>query len=260
MNASAVPWGFFPDASTEEAIERVAAAGADAIELLDLGECSPGEAADLAAEHGIEIAVLQATGETVGIDNTAPALVDPASVEQSVAELEGSIEAAAAAGARNLLLVVGQRQPTLARHEQHRALVRVLRAVAPAAEDAGVTIVPEVLNTVDDHPGYYLSDPGEAVEVADAVDSPAVGVLLDVYHQQCQHGDVIETLTGALDYLEHVHFADAPGRTEPGTGELAMERILAALEEAGYDGYVGAEFTPTGDPDETLREAVELVP
>jgi len=260
VNTSAVPWGFFPDASAAESIERVAAAGVDAIEILDLGELSPGEARDLAADHGIEIAVLQATGETVTIDGATPALADPDSVEQSISDLESSVEAAAAAGAANVLLLSGQRQPTRPRHEQHRAIVEALRAVAPAAADAGVTLVPEVLNTVKDHPGYYLSDPGEAAEIAAAVDSPAVGFLLDVYHQQLQHGDVIRTIEGAAEYVEHVHFADAPGRNEPGTGEIAMERVLDALEDAGYDGYVGAEFAATGDPDEALREAVALVP
>ena len=260
MKLSVVPWGFFPDASTTEQIERVAAAGADAIEILDLGELSPGEARDHAADQGIEIAVLQASGETIGIDNVAPAIVDPGSVDQSIAELESSIEAAAAADARNCLAVVGQRQPTVLRHEQWSAIVEVFRAVAPAAEGVGVTIVPEVLNAVDDHPGYFLTDPGEAYSIAEAVDSPNVGFLLDVYHQQREHGNVLPTLESTLEHVEHVHFADAPGRNEPGTGELAMERILSELDELGYDGYVGAEFAATGDPDETLRDVVELVP
>ncbi|AGN02162.1 Hydroxypyruvate isomerase [Salinarchaeum sp. Harcht-Bsk1] len=260
MNLSVVPWGFFPEASTAEQIERVAAAGADAIEILDLGELSPEEARDHAADHGIDVAVLQASGETVGIDNVAPAIVDPGSVEQSIAELESSIEAAAAADARNCLAVVGQRQPTVPRHEQRSAIVETFRSVAPAAEDAGVTVVPEVLNAVDDHPGYFLTDPGEAYSIAEAVDSPNVGFLLDVYHQQREHGNVVPTFESTIDHVEHVHFADAPGRNEPGTGELAMERILTALDELGYDGYVGAEFSATGDPDETLRDVVELVP
>lgn len=260
MNVSVVPWGFFPEASTTEAIERTAAAGADAIELLDLGELTPDEVRECAADHGIDVAVVQASGETTTIDDASPALADPDSVEQSIRELESSIETAAAAGAANVLLLTGQRQPTIPRHAQHSAIVEVLRAVAPRAEDAGVTLVPEVLNTVKDHPGYYLSDPGEGVEITDAVDSPAVGILLDVYHQQLQHGDVIRTVRGAADAIGHVHFADAPGRNEPGTGEVATGRVLRALDDAGYDGYVGAEFTPTGDPDEALREVVELVP
>ncbi|GAB3687124.1 hypothetical protein GCM10028857_19890 [Salinarchaeum chitinilyticum] len=260
MKLSAVPWGFFPEASTAEQIERMAAAGVDAVELLDLGELSPGEAADHAADHGIEIAVLQGVGETVTIDDATPAIADPGSVEQSIADLERSIEIATAAEARNVLLLVGQRQPTLGRHEQRSAIVEVLRAVAPAAADAGVTIVPEVLNAVDDHPGYLLTDPGEAYSIAEAVDSSAVGFLFDVYHHQRQHGNVLSTIEATLDHVEHVHVADAPGRNEPGTGELAIERILRELDALDYDGYVGAEFDATGDPDEALREMVELVP
>jgi len=260
VKLSVVPWGFWPEASTAEQIERAAAAGVDGIEVLDLGALSPGEAADLAADHGIEIAVLQATGETVGIDNETPAIADPGSVEQSIADLEASIEAAAAADADNLLAVVGQRQPTIPRHEQRSALVDVFREVAPAAEAAGITIVPEVLNATADHPGYFLTDPGEAYSIAEAVDSPAVGFLFDVYHQQREHGDVLPTLEATMDHVEHVHFADAPGRNEPGTGELSIERILAGLAAAGYDGYVGAELAATGDPNATLEDVVEIVP
>ena len=259
VKLSVVPWGLFPESSIEEAMERTAASGADAIELLTLGELSPGEAADLADDHGVEIAVVGATGETAGIDNVSPAVVDPESREQSIAELEEAVETAAAAGGHNVLVTVGQRQDALDPHAQHVTLVDVLRAVAPAAEDAGVTIVPEVLNTRVDHPGYYLSSSYEGYETVHAVDSPYVKVLYDVYHQQITEGNVIQNLTNNVEYVGHMHFADVPGRHEPGTGELNFPRIFDALDEIGYDGYVGAELTPTSDPDEVLAEIVEMV-
>lgn len=259
QHVSLVPWGPFGSVSTEQAMERTAAAGADAIEVLSTGDLTPGEVGDLAADHGLEVAVLGATGETTGIDNVSPAVADPDSVEQSVADLERSVEHAAEAGAHTVLVTVGQNQDDLDPHAQHVAIIDALRGAAPAAEDAGVTIVPEVLNTRVDHPGYYLKSSYEAYEIVHAVDSPNVKVLYDIYHQQITEGNVVANLRDNVEYIGHVHFADVPGRHEPGTGELNFPAVFQALETAGYDGFVGAELTPTDDADETIAEVVDLV-
>jgi len=260
VKLSVVPWGFFPDASLEEAIERTAAAGADAIEALSFGELEPGEVADLADDHGLEVAIAGVAGETSGIGAVSPAVADPGSHEQAVSDLRAGVERAAAADAHCLLVTIGQRQDDLDPHAQHVALVDALRGVAPAAEEAGVTVVPEVLNTRVDHPGYYLESSYEGYEIVHAVDSPRVKLLYDVYHQQITEGNVIGNLRNNHEYVGHVHFADVPGRHEPGTGELNFENLFAALEAAGYDGFVGAELSPTGDPDATLEAIVDLVP
>jgi hydroxypyruvate isomerase len=258
VRLSVVPWGFFPDASLAEAMERTAAAGADAVEVLGRDGHTPGEIGDMAADHGIEVATLSAEGETPGIDNISPAVVDPDSAEQSVEELTASVEDAAAADAHNLLVTVGQAQDDLSPHAQHVTLVDVLRRVAPAAEEHGVTVVPEILNTRVDHPGYYLASSYEAYEIVHAVDSPAVRVLYDIYHQQITEGNVLQNLRENLGYVGHMHFADVPGRHEPGTGELNFPGIFDALDEAGYDGFVGAELGPTGDPEDVLADVVEM--
>ncbi|MFB6135443.1 MAG: hydroxypyruvate isomerase family protein [Halobacteriaceae archaeon] len=258
VRLSVVPWGFFGGESLATAFERTAAAGADAIEVLDPDGHSPGELADMAQDHGVDIATYSVRGETSGIDNVAPAVADPDSREQAVADLEESIDEAEEAGAHNVLLTVGQAQDDRAPHEQHVALVDVFREVAPAAEDAGVTVVPEVLNTRVDHPGYYLSSSYEAYEIVHAVDSPNVRVLYDIYHQQITEGNVIDNLRSNVGYVGHMHFADVPGRHEPGTGEIHFERVFEAVDEAGYDGFVGAELGPTGDPDAVLEDVVDL--
>jgi len=77
--------------------------------------------------------------------------------------------------------------------------------------------------------------------------------LFDIYHQQISEGNIIENMIGHLDLIGHVHIADVPGRNEPGTGELNYERIFAALDDAGYDGYVGMEFAPTIEDEDAIR-------
>jgi hydroxypyruvate isomerase len=52
--------------------------------------------------------------------------------------------------------------------------------------------------------------------------------------------------------VAHVQIADAPGRHEPGTGELDLERSLGALAAAGYDGWIALEYKPSGATADSL--------
>jgi hydroxypyruvate isomerase len=52
--------------------------------------------------------------------------------------------------------------------------------------------------------------------------------------------------------VAHVQIADAPGRNEPGTGELPIERWLGDLQERGYQGWVGLEYKPSGSSDQSF--------
>lgn len=244
--------------SLVEGIERAADAGADGVEFFDW-ESADADALRAAADHGIEIygTLAAGAGRTI-MDPNALALADPDSHEQAVADVERSIEAAADLGCATLIVTVGQNDETLDDATQQAAVVDALRAIAPTAETRGVTIVVEPLNTRVDHPGYFLPTTDAGVAVVDAVDSPHVKLLFDIYHQQITDGDVIRRLSRQIEHIGHIHVADNPGRHEPGTGELDYERIFTAIATLDYDGYVSGEFTPKGDPDETARTFVEL--
>ena len=61
---------------------------------------------------------------------------------------------------------------------------------------------------------------------------------------QIMEGDLIRTITKNLDHIKHIQIADNPGRHEPGSGEINYSTIFSALEDLGYDGYVGCEYIP----------------
>jgi hydroxypyruvate isomerase len=134
-------------------------------------------------------------------------------------------------------------------------VVRGLKGLAPLAEEAGVTLLLEPLNTLVDHPRYFLDSGREGFAIIGEVDSPHVRLLYDVYHMQIMEGNVTETLRRHLPLVGHIHMADVPGRHEPGTGELHFANILHALADAGYAGTVGFEFSPQGD---TLRALIAI--
>ena len=132
-----------------------------------------------------------------------------------------------------------------------------LGRVAQAAEDAGVTLALELLNSHVDHPGYQCDHTPWGVRVIEQVNSPAVKLLYDVYHMQIMEGDVIRTITTQHPHFAHYHVAGNPGRHEPdATQELNYPPIYRAIAETGFTGYVGMEFVPLGDPVTALGDAL----
>ena len=145
------------------------------------------------------------------------------------------------------------------RRTQRSNIVQALRAAGPIAQAEGVMLLLEPLNTLVDHDGYFISASHEGFEILREVASPAVGLLFDVYHQQITEGNLINNLTGNIGLVKHIHCADVPGRHQPGTGEVNFQNVLLAAKRAGYDGYVGLEYTPRGDSYESLARIREIV-
>ncbi|WP_345782538.1 TIM barrel protein [Halostagnicola sp. A-GB9-2] len=239
----------YDDEPFADRVDRAADAGADGIEFWDWREKELETIEAAAKEAGLPIVGCVAGGT----------LTDPARADEAVETIRESIETASEIGCRSLISTVGQDQAGLERDVQHQNIVEVLSTVAPDAEDADVTIVVEPLNAAVDHPGYYLTAAREGYEIIEAVDSPNVKLLYDVYHQQITEGNIIQNLTENIEHVGHVHVADVPGRHEPGTGELNYANVVTALEDSGYDGYVGLEFAPTEDPDEAVATALDAL-
>ncbi|WP_224270913.1 hydroxypyruvate isomerase family protein [Haloprofundus salinisoli] len=238
----------YDDDPFHDRIGRAADAGAGAIEFWDWREKDLGALRAAADDADILIAGCTAGG----------VLTDLGATDETVETIRESIATASELDCPTLIVTTGPDQDGASRETQHENIVEILGRVAKEAEDADVTLVVEPLNTAVDHPGYYLTDTAEGVDIVREVDSPSVKLLYDVYHQQVTEGNVIETITENIDHIGHIHIADVPGRHEPGTGEINYENLLAAIDDAGYDGYVGCEFTPTVDPDKALAATFEL--
>jgi hydroxypyruvate isomerase len=134
-----------------------------------------------------------------------------------------------------------------------------LRRVARAAEEAGVTLVMELLNSKVDHKDYQCDRTAWGVEVCRMVNSPRIKLLYDIYHMQIMEGDIIRTIRTYHTYFAHYHTAGNPGRHElDETQELNYPPIVRAILTTGYEGYLGQEFIPQGDPIASLKQAFEL--
>lgn len=134
-----------------------------------------------------------------------------------------------------------------------------LQAVVPYAEQAGIKLVLELLNS-HDHTDYHADHGCYAFDVVRGVGSPSVGVLYDVYHMLRMGDDVYSDIERNIDVITHFHLADSPRRSVLATeGGVDYARIMRVAHQAGYTGYWGLEFVPTGDPFAEIAAAVELL-
>lgn len=179
-------------------------------------------------------------------------LVDPALRSEYIEGLKESIAAAKKLGCKRLISQVGN-DTGAPRYEQRKSLIEGLKACAKVLEEENITLVFEPLNTLVDHVGYYLYSSEEAFEIADAVGSPRIKVLYDIYHQQIMEGHLIKRITSNIDKIGHFHAAGNPGRHELHIGEINYNEIFKHIDQMNYDGYVGLEYFPVGDPLEGIK-------
>jgi len=151
------------------------------------------------------------------------------------------VETAKKLNIKRVLVLTGQKRQDIAADKQTEILVKGLKRLAPIAEAAGVTIVLEILNTLVNHPGYFLVYTPQGAEIMKAVGSPNVKLLYDIYHQQISEGNLIDNIKKYISYIGHFHIGDNPGRQYPGTGEINYKNVFRAVWETKYDGYLAME-------------------
>ncbi|NOC85136.1 hydroxypyruvate isomerase family protein [Ruegeria sp. HKCCD6428] len=128
--------------------------------------------------------------------------------------------------------------------------VQNLQWAADFAPQQTFTIEP--LNPMS-QPGYFLNDYNLATEVLGRVDRPNVGLQYDSFHAHMIHGDALAVWERFHPSVVHAQIGAAPERSEPGRGPTDFAQLFAAMDEAGYTGWVSAEYAPsTARTDATL--------
>jgi hydroxypyruvate isomerase len=183
---------------------------------------------------------------------------DPSNHDLLVDEIATTLPLAAQAGIPNLIAMFGNRG-SRSDDEGAAHCIAGLSRVKSLAEQHGVTICVELLNSKVDHKGYMGDRTAFGVKVMQGVASPRVKLLYDIYHMQIMEGDVIRTIRDNLAHIAHFHTGGVPGRNEiDGTQELNYAAVCKAIADAGFTGYVAHEFVPSRDPLASLAEAVRI--
>lgn len=183
-------------------------------------------------------------------------LVDPTHREKYLEYLEQSIDAAEKIGALSVTIhsnalgdggIVVDHYDDLSDTVKLCSMYHTLLECAKLAEKRSISLNLEALNITTDHVGNFLKYTQMAAEICQLIGSPRLKVLYDIYHMQLNEGCICDTISRYISQFGHIHIADAPGRHEPGTGEINYEKVIPHLEECGYAGYVGYELFPLHD-------------
>ncbi len=173
-------------------------------------------------------------------------------------EMLANIALAAEAKVPNVITFSGNRKGMADDIGKENCIIGLNR-VKKAAEDSGVTICLELLNSKIDHHDYMCDHSAWGVDVMKGVDSPRVKLLYDIYHMQIMEGDIIRTVRENIKYIGHFHTGGVPGRHElDDTQELQWRTVAKAIADLNFEGYFAHEFVPKKDPLTSLRDAVQL--
>ncbi len=252
IRQSVMGWCFNPMPPRELA-RHAKQIGLEAIEGI------PPSAYPAVTELGLKISLVSSHGFAEGP-------LDPENHAMVEAKLREGIDLAVQYGAPNVITFTGMQKAGISEAAAKKNCLACWKRVVPYAEEKGVGLVLEHLNTRDDshpmkgHPGYWGDDLERCADLIRAVDSPNFQLLFDFYHVQIMHGDLIRNLRHYREITGHYHTAGNPGRGElDETQEINYPPVLKALAETGYDGYVAQEFIPTwDDPVAALRHAAKL--
>ncbi|MDE2410246.1 MAG: TIM barrel protein [Sphingomonadales bacterium] len=179
-------------------------------------------------------------------------IVDPAEHDEMLAAVAESIAATAPLGKPPLIVASGFRVEGMSEEQHFANAVAVLRRAADLAEGAGVTLLLEPLNTRL-FAAMYLVSTTIGLDIVEAVGSPNLRLLYDVWHSATMGEDMAAVLAGRIDLVAHVQFADMDDRHEPGTGTVDWSRAMRILRDLGYRGGIGLEYFPTLPMDQSLQ-------
>ena len=237
----------FEDVPIRTFLRQLKGLGATAVDLL------PAEDWSTAKQYGL----VCSTGYG-GAGTITDGLSDPANHDGILRNLERTLPKAAAAGVPNIITFFGSRLG-MSDAEGITNCVSALKRIAPIAEQQGVTVIAELLNSKIDHPDYIGDNTTFGVEVVRQVNSPQVKLLYDIYHMQVMEGNIIRTIQENHRHIAHYHTAGVPGRGELSRQqELNWPVIARTIAATGFSGFVAHEFSAANSSWEPVRKALNL--
>lgn len=197
-------------------------------------------------DHGLEMALFDTDPGDFAAGERGY-LCDPARRERFQQSVKDALALAKRLGVKRINALAGKLPKGVAPAEGRKTVVENLRRALPLVEDAGVTLLLEGLNTVE-NPGYFIDRAALGFAIVEELGSPALRYQLDVYHATIMKEKVVEALRSPL--VGHVQIADVPGRHEPRTGHIRWAPIFDALDD--QDLIVGLEYHPASNTLEGL--------
>lgn len=244
----------------EQRFEKAAELGFEFVEMWFVKDFSyDGTAkklANIAERNSVKIAntVIGSPDGSIG-----GGLTDPAKRKQWLERARITIEFNKAANIAATIVCTGNVVKGMSDRQMLQSVLEGLKPGLEMAVKAGVTLLLEPLNTVYDHPEYWLSSSDKAAAICRKLDCPNMKLLFDCYHMQIMEGDVLKHIERNIDVIGHFHSAGVPGRHELYNGELNYPFVIGQIERLGYKGVFGLEYAPSFDDIESLQKTLEYL-
>lgn len=225
-----------------ERIQAAAEAGFSGVEIQFPYEVAAHELKAALKEAGLPLVLINLpAGDLIG---GGPGL---AAVPQRQAEFDAGLAQALVYAAtvrpQYVNVLPGRLAEGVEREAALATLAGNLRRTAEAFAPLGIQVLAEAINPID-MPGFLVNTPEDLLALIAAVDHSNFAAQLDFYHMARQGLDLPASIAALAGHIGHVQFADCPERGAPGTGTVDFAAALTALDEAGYDGWLGAEYRP----------------
>jgi hydroxypyruvate isomerase len=243
----------FGEVELPERFEAAARCGFKAVEIQFPYGWSRRQLADIASHAGVEVVLINIPGGDAQKGERGIACL-PARAHEFREGVAKAIEYSMALGCKRMNCLAGIAPRDADGAVLRETFVSNLRYAARELARSGMTLLVEPIST---HavPGFYLNRSAEAFALADEVGADNLKVQYDLYHMRIMGDDLAAAIEANLGRIGHMQFADVPGRHEPGTGEIEFPSLFELLDRLGYEGWIGAEYTPTGKTEDSLAWA-----
>jgi hydroxypyruvate isomerase len=229
-------------------LERFAAArkaGFRAVEYQYPYEFKPEDVGAAAREAGVEVVLHNIPrGDAQRAEHGTACL--PGREAAFRQDLERAVEYARAAGCPRLHCLAGVVPPQADRRELHATYVANLKHAAARLRRDGMKLLIEPVSERTAK-NYFLGGSAQAIGVLDELGADNAFLQYDFFHMQILEGNLAAKAERLLARIGHIQVADAPGRHEPGTGEIHFDFLFKHLDAIGYAGWIGCEYNPAGE-------------
>jgi len=241
----------FTDVEFLGRFERASRAGFKAVEYLFPYEWPREQVAEQLHKHGLEQVLFNLPAGNWQAGERGVACL-PGRAGEFQEGVGRAIEYAKSLNCPRLNCLVGLTPEGEPVEEVRRTLVDNLRFAAAALDKEGIRLLVEPVND-SDIPGFHLVHTRDALNLFEEAGHANLWLQYDIYHMQVMEGNLTRTILDFLPRIAHMQLADNPGRHEPGTGEINYANLFRFIDEAGYDGWIGCEYNPSGVTEDGLE-------
>jgi len=177
------------------------------------------------------------------------------------AEFRDGVERAVAIGPRlkvpQINCLAGKRDPGTSAEDTRATLIDNLRYAAEQLDTVGIDLLVEPVNT-HDIPDFAVPTTVDGLALIDEISHSNLRLQFDTYHAMRMGEDPVQLIVDHAARVAHIQIADVPGRHQPGTGEVDFRALFAAIDGAGYEGWVSLEYNPEGQTEDGFGLMREL--